>query len=139
DFSVDAMRTEGTGDFSLSFRFQEIGEHCDFTIGALKGTTHIAKMQYAGKFMQLATVKPMAPIEDKRWYKAKVSVRGEKAVCYLDGVELFECKVPQIADGSVGLGTSFAIWRFKNIQVTAPDGTVLLEGLPDLMPPPKLP
>jgi hypothetical protein len=34
----------------------------------------------------------------------------------------------------VGLRTWFSSYRFKNLKVTAPDGTILLEGLPELAP-----
>ena len=74
------------------------------------------------------------PLQDGRWYAAKVKVRGEQAECYLDGVKLFDFKADKHAAGAVGLESTVSSYRFKNIKVTAPDGTILLEGLPVLTP-----
>jgi hypothetical protein len=39
---------------------------------------------------------------------------------------------PRHATGCVGLLTMQGKYRFRDIKVTAPDGQVLLEGLPDV-------
>ncbi len=72
-----------------------------------------------------------------KWYRARVSVRRNHIVCTLhdDGgneVVLLEVDDDRLPSGQVGLGTENSSCRFKNIKVTAPDGKVLWEGLPDL-------
>lgn len=74
------------------------------------------------------------PLQTGRWHLARVKVRADHGECYLDGAKIFDFKAEHHAGGMVGLRTGNAPYRFKNIKVTAPDGTVLLEGLPDLAP-----
>ncbi|MBI3821508.1 MAG: DUF1080 domain-containing protein, partial [Planctomycetes bacterium] len=72
------------------------------------------------------------PLQANVWYLVKMSVRGDKGECYFDGVKIFDFKADKHAAGAVGLSPLGSRYRFKNIRVTAPDGTVLLEGMPDL-------
>jgi hypothetical protein len=47
-------------------------------------------------------------------------------------VKQLEWKTGIQPSGSVGLRTWGGVYLFRNIKVSAPDGKVLLEGLPDL-------
>ena len=51
----------------------------------------------------------------------------------MDGVQLFDVKTADYLSGQVGLRV-YGRFRFKNIKVVAPDGAVLLEGLPEGLP-----
>jgi WD40 repeat protein len=133
DFSVWAMRTQGNDQFALWFRRADDNDLYLFALGAKKNTEHMAARIKSGNTLQqsLLDAKDSA-IETDRWHHAKVSVRGDQALCYLDGVKLFEFTADKLRAGAVGLRTWDSAYRFKNIKVTAPDGTVLLEGAPDL-------
>ena len=132
DFSVDAMKVAGNDQFALWFRRADANRSFIFGVGARQGGTHmVALMEPTDIKHQQPLLVAKEPLQDRRWYNAKISVRGDKAACYLDGVKLFEFKSDQLPAGGVGLRTWLSAYRFKNIKVTAPDGTVLLEGLPD--------
>jgi hypothetical protein len=73
---------------------------------------------------------------EHRWYTARVKVRGSHYECFVnDGdkeVRLVDFDDDRHPNGCVGLRTWNAVYRFKDIKVTAPDGTVLWEGLPEI-------
>ena len=134
DFSVWAMRTEGNDQFALWFRGRADNDMYIFALGGAKNTEHLAARVKEGSILQRVPLDAKGnPIETGRWYVAKISVRGDKAQCLLDGVKLFEFTADQIPAGSVGLRTWGAAYRFKNLKVTAPDGASHCpKGLPDL-------
>jgi hypothetical protein len=143
DFSVAVMRMAGDNQVGLLFRSPRPFDGCIFTFGTAKGGPPMAgRLKSGGPIDQRGPllVDNFKPIESDRWYTAKVSVRDDQAQCFLDGVKLFDFKIDPPHAGSVGLRTWFTSCRLKNIKVTAPDGTVLLEGLPDFdLKPPPLP
>jgi hypothetical protein len=59
-------------------------------------------------------------------------LRGTRIHIELDDHMLFDCEDDFRLKGSVGLWCDISAARFRNIKVTAPDGTILWEGLPDL-------
>jgi hypothetical protein len=75
---------------------------------------------------------PREVLKPGTWYRALVSVRGDRAECFLNGRRVFAASIPDHPAGCIGLRTWRASYVFRNIRVTAPDGKVLLEGLPDL-------
>ena len=74
-----------------------------------------------------------AGLEFGRWFRAKVSVIGDKGQCHLDDKRTQSFRADRYPKGSVGLWTNRSQYRFRNIKVTSADGkAVLLEGVPDL-------
>ena len=74
------------------------------------------------------------PIESQKWYQLRVSVRGNQFDCYVyDNGSLavhYQATDNSFPNGRVGLQTGLSTWRFRNISVTSPDGSVLWNGLP---------
>lgn len=72
------------------------------------------------------------------WYSIGISVRGSHLSGTLsDGLnefKIFDVEDDRHPNGRVGLMTHWAQCRFKDLKVTAPDGTVLWEGLPRACP-----
>ena len=133
DFSVWAMRTQGNDQFALWFRRADDNDMHIFSLGGQKNTIHMAARIKNGSALQQSKLDAKDnAIETDQWHHARISVRGDTALCYLDGVKLFEFTADKLRAGSVGLRTWDSAYRFKNIKVTAPDGTMLLDGLPDL-------
>jgi hypothetical protein len=62
----------------------------------------------------------------------KISARGQDFRIELDGETLFEFHDDHNPTGGVGLACLDSSGRFKDIKVTAPDGTLLWEGPPDV-------
>jgi hypothetical protein len=71
-------------------------------------------------------------IQPLEWYRVRISVLGPHIRIELDDHLLFAVTDKSREKGTVQLrGTGGGI-QFRNIKVTAPDGTVLWEGAPDL-------
>ena len=62
-----------------------------------------------------------------RWYKMKVKVRGDTAICYLDDVPLFNARGIAIPSGGAGLGSWHMNAEFDNFNV---EGMTLVQGTP---------
>jgi hypothetical protein len=142
DFSVDLQRTQSENQVALLFRCPKDFEGHIFALGLTNPAPYLGGRLKTGGIVDRAPLLDLQvkPLENDRWYTAKVSVRGDKALCYLDGVKLFEIATNETPAGGVGLRTWFAPCRFKNLKVTARDGKILLEGLPDFtLKPPPLP
>jgi serine/threonine protein kinase len=72
-------------------------------------------------------------IQPLEWYRVKISLRGQRIRIELDDHVLFSCTDDLKEDrGIVSLRFFDSAGRFRDIKVTAPDGTVLWEGPPDL-------
>jgi tRNA A-37 threonylcarbamoyl transferase component Bud32 len=71
-------------------------------------------------------------LEPDQWYNVKVEVRGAEIQCFLDGQEHFGGRDTRITRGRAGLSSSDFTTRFRNIKLTAPDGSVIWQGPPDL-------
>ena len=137
DFTVDAMRI-GPGDsFTLFFRrpdpqvwqnqyaFDVAGGGNQQTWADIFDKGQVETLQHQN--FRLA---------DHHWYTARVKARGSHFECFIkDGDQ--ERKMVDFDDdrhpnGCVGLRTWDSVYRFRNIKVTDPNGTVLWEGLPEI-------
>jgi serine/threonine protein kinase/tetratricopeptide (TPR) repeat protein len=148
DFSVEAQMTDGDCGFGMLFRDSGQGlhahpqdqterhkDHMIFVVGGLANSAHYLEHGIDAKDLEWVARTPLSV--DKRlkkgeWYTARVSVRGGRVRCYLNGNQLFDAETKAAPAGFVGLMTWSAPFRFRNIRVTDPAGKVLLEGLPDL-------
>jgi serine/threonine protein kinase len=79
-------------------------------------------------------------MEPNQWYNVKVEARGPEIRCFLDGHEHFDIKETRFTSGRVGISCSDPGARFRNIKVTAPDGSIIWQGPPDLshLPPEQI-
>ncbi|MGO9600322.1 MAG: protein kinase domain-containing protein, partial [Isosphaeraceae bacterium] len=141
DFTVDLMREKGgEGGAVLYFRRTDGTERnrnlLDFGIGT-GGGWH-SGYNKDGKERELGVTE--FRLVDHKWYTARVHVRRNQIECTLhDGeneVVHLESNDDDHPRGRVGLGTFESSYRFRNIRVTAPDGTVLWEMPPAVGEPP---
>ena len=137
DFTVDAMRI-GRGDsFTLFFRRPDRDARQNqyaFDVAGGGNRQTWADIFDKGKIETVQHRKYQ--LVEHRWYTARVKVRGSHFECFVnDGdkeVRLVDFDDDRHPNGCVGLRTWNAEYRFKDIKVTAPDGTVLWEGLPTI-------
>jgi hypothetical protein len=102
-------------------------------------TTHTVSVDGQGRRVSGG---PRCSIGPNTWYRLKVTVRGETVSCFVDDRPVFTYKHPRPVTGRVALATTEDMnceLRFRDIRVTAGDGKVLWDGLPDLpaVEPPK--
>ena len=71
-------------------------------------------------------------IQPLEWYRVKISMRGPRMRIELDDHLLFALTDEFCNKGTVALKCYNCAGRFRNIKVSAPDGTVLWEGPPEL-------
>jgi hypothetical protein len=135
DYSVDFQRLRGGDQVVLHFNQNRERKHgYMFGLGTFRNVEHSLEIWADGKLtMPFQTPRVAHALENGRWYTARVSVRGGNGECFLNGVRIFAYKNHPVRPGMVGLRTWASPFAFRNIRVTAPDGAVLLEGLPDVV------
>ena len=137
DFTADFKCTEGNGSVALIARASPDGFYL-YEVG-LNNTTfpeiHVQK-DSRGKHVwwDAGPRKGLGGLKNNVWYAARVQVRGNQIACYVKngGMErkMFEFSNNRFSRGKVALRCGRGAYRFKNIKVTAPDGTILWDGLP---------
>ena len=70
-------------------------------------------------------------LEIDRWYRLRVSVRGESIRVWLDGDLLFERQDSTHGRGGLGLGSWLTTTRWRNLRVRDVDGKMLLGEFPE--------
>ena len=147
DFTVELMREKGLGRSGLLFhRTLRNNNHIGFgfgdAIGVDKDRCELIALE-DGKEHPLGEVVEFHLV-DRRWYRARVSVRRNHIVCTLHDDQSnehvhFEADYDRLPSGQVGLMTGRSSYRFRNIKVTAPDGKTLWEMPPAIGAPPPAP
>ncbi|TWT39507.1 protein kinase domain-containing protein [Blastopirellula retiformator] len=134
DVSVEARglyagpKSEGS---ALFFRAQSYVNNCVFITGSYGGTINDVTKRVQGNWARIGLPYGVEH-QFRRWYSQKVEVRGNHIRCFVDGKLLFDCRDDSHPRGMIGLGTQNTPTRWRNLKVTAPDGTVLWSGFPDV-------
>jgi hypothetical protein len=131
DFSCDAMRVNGPNGFDIIFRAPDKFNWEVFAVGTWNNQRHAwaSLNENVGTGLRQSR---NAGVDANRWYKVRVSVRGQRCQCFLDEKLLFDFTDQIQRRGAVGFRTWATSARFRNIKVTSPDGKVLWEGVPEL-------
>ena len=108
------------------------GNSISWSIGGFANTKHVLSRRLLPDISGSELASSLGTIRPHRWYKVKVSLRGRNIRIYLDDHLLFARTDGLSQKGAVGLNFWNSDGRFRRIKVTAPDGTVLWEGPPDL-------
>jgi serine/threonine protein kinase len=131
NFSFEAKTTDGSHGFKAAFH-AEIDAYYEFALGNYFNKFHDVSRWIRGAWKRADGNLTPGIIEFDRWYKVRVEVRGPKATCFLDDVQIFVSEDPEFVRGRCGVSMFDAKARFRNFLVTTPGGTVLWKGLPDL-------
>ena len=139
DFTIEARKSAAAGSFSVGFRSDDWRGYVlnfagdEFSLGrhsreATKNYPDVKKKRVNSEIQAIpGTIRPGV------WYKLKISMRGPNIHIDLDDHLLFACTDYFSQKGNVSVrGGDDSSVRFCNIKVSAPDGTVLWEGPPDL-------
>jgi serine/threonine protein kinase len=139
DMSFDAMVNPNSNSRGFRAIIHAANRNvCMYWIGADENTRIILNSRFDGVMTRLQT--QQFRMEPNHWYNAKVEVRGPEIRCFMDGEECFDVKQTQCPNGRVGISSSDPGARFRNIKVTAPDGSIIWQGPPDLshLPPEQI-
>ena len=131
DLRFQAMATEGSVGFGAVFHARGRGMLRRFELGAYSNKSHQLCQLVDGVWGNNGLY-CRGKIEFNRWYDVRVQVRDSACSCYLDDVVLFRDDDPRFSSGRVGFFTWDSKARFRNITITAPDGTTLWKGVPEI-------
>jgi hypothetical protein len=132
DFQADVKRLAGNTHCALWFRHGDPANQWCYSFG--KGS-HLVTLENLESRWWGGIQTDVGPIGNENWYTLRVSVRGQEFRCFVDGRPTFTQARANHPRGCVGFHVNGSRFAFRNIKVTAPDGAVLLAGLPDLSPP----
>jgi hypothetical protein len=131
------MRTQGGQPGSgrqggaVYFRVVDPANYHTFGVGGYSGTWHEVTRSEDGQWKR--DVPPLRrAYEVDRWYRVRISVRGDHFRCWLDDEELFDVVDPHFPRGRIGLGTWDSSVRWRDLRVSDPNGNELFTGFPDL-------
>jgi hypothetical protein len=134
DFSVEVNRLARATHCGLWFRAAALGNaHC-YCFGKQGQWVTLEQLVRWGWVPAPRLSRRLPLLENNRWYTLRVSVRGGRIRCFLDGTMTFEATWKRHPGGCVGLHVNGSRFAFRNLKVTGPKGKVLLEGLPILDP-----
>jgi hypothetical protein len=136
DLALEWNKSAGPGGMRVDFRASE-GKGYNFALGGYDNKKHyLSVTSNPGRIKGQAVVheirSSLGKIRPLQWYKLKISLRGPRIRIAVDDQLLFDCTDNSSEKGSVALRCLNSAGRFRNIRVTAIDGTVLWEGPPDL-------
>jgi hypothetical protein len=137
DLTFHALKSAGPLGIGCGFRHSESKVYL-LGLGGPDGTHSISHWNSVTKSAALPH-KSQGAIQWNRWYRVKISLRGQHIRIELDEQLLFDCEDDFNARGAVSLRCFNSGGRFRDIKVAAPDGTVLWEGPPDLPEPESTP
>jgi hypothetical protein len=134
DLNFKAMRIAGTSGFAAIFHKSERldDNHCTFILGGWQNTRHAIGFSESGKHVEHTGRSKNGQIENGRWYDIRLEVRGTNYRAFLNSQEQFRDQNAKFERGMIGLRTNFSACRFRDLEVTAPDGKVLWTGFPTL-------
>jgi hypothetical protein len=131
DFTCKAMRVEGPNGFGLLYRAADKFNSHLFAVGDWDNTKYGRHIVTEGSWRYSAGPQN-AGVNAGQWYDVRVSARGPRCQCFLDGELIFEFDDNTQLRGAVGFRTWATKVRFRDIKVTDPEGKVLWEGPPEL-------
>jgi len=130
DFSCEAKKVGGFGEMGIVYRVTNTGRG-EFILGRWGGIFESAGAVDLEGYRRLLD-RNAGKVQDGRWYKLGVRIRGTRFQCFVDDKLAFDFDDPKHPQGGVGVRTWSTLVRFRNFRVTDPDGKVLFEGLPEL-------
>jgi hypothetical protein len=133
-FSAEVQFVRGTGHAGLFFRDGGVRGRGDYFFSVAPSGDGAAFMYrfFDGEHQMLARRKAKdVVLTPGKWQRMKIDVQGHQFTAYLDNKVILTASDDSMPKGGVGLRAWEAICRFRNIRVTAPDGTTLWRGLPE--------
>ena len=136
DFSYECCRDNDIAAMGGNFRSDLAGHLGHFGMGMFGGPHKWCEIGFARageKWSRKNRRGRGFPMVAKTWYYVRVSCRGSDFTGSIDGQQIGHMTREDFPQGCVGFWAHRnGVVRFRNVKVTAPNGAVLWEGLPDL-------
>ncbi len=134
DFEVQTRFIKGNVKDGVILSVREIPfeSNVGVTVGGWRSTFHALQEFLGGKY-QLLDRKP-GSIPFDRWVTVRAEARGDRFRFFLNEDCIYELRNERHPKGCVSVSTWGSSWAFRNFKVTSPDGKVLFEGLPRVLP-----
>jgi len=130
DFGV-RIKCEDRGMVFVHVRDRPVRGGYGYKLGTRAFPEEVINLNYKGANPAFGS-RMTSGLASDRWHDVRISVRGDRIQCFLDGEQTFEVSDSLHSHGAVYLRSWNVPCRFRDIKVTAPDGKVLWEGLPEL-------
>lgn len=133
EISLEAQKIGGNEGFLVLFRVKSERDYYWLNIGGWGNTATAVERSIANRRRTISSFRPIR-VEQGRWYKIRIRCEGRRIQAWLDDELILDFNDDENAhlNGKVGVGTWMTKARFRNIKVTALDGKVLFEGLPEV-------
>jgi len=134
EISLEAQKISGREGFLILFRAKSERDFYWINIGGWGNTATAVERSNDNRRKVISPWRPMR-IEEGRWYKIRVRCQGRRIQAWLDDqflLDFTDDSENAHLTGKVGVGTWLTRAKFRNIKVTALDGKVLFEGLPEV-------
>jgi tetratricopeptide (TPR) repeat protein len=134
DYDFEAETEIMTGGSEVGLIFRAIGPYRRMyaVVGAFGNSRHGVLIANGGDAAVVGLTEGKS--EKGRWYRLRVETRGNRFKKFLDGKLVTTVDSDTFPHGCVGLITNPARARFRNLKVTDTAGSVLLEGVQDVLP-----
>jgi len=133
EYTLEAKKTAGQEGFLILFRVKNDKEFYWCNLGGWNNERHGIERGLAdGNRWGVVGPQPRGRIETGKWYSIKVRCEGPHFQIWLGDERIIDYTDDAKAHltGKVGIGTWGTQAAFRNVKVTALDGKVLYEGLP---------
>jgi serine/threonine protein kinase len=132
DFTFRAI-ANAEGAFNVLFHWTDPGTYYVFCPGSLNNrSSDLFKRVEKGPPQRAPGQLRFGRLEPDRWYQIHLEVRGSTYRCYVDNKLWLQTQDEAFTHGKCGIGVWNPNNRFRDIKVTAPDGSILWSGPPDL-------
>jgi len=132
---VTARATDGKEGFRLMLGASDASTYIRWSTGAFGNTIHSLMKVVKGKVTKRSKSSKGA-IKRGQSYRLRMETDGATVRCFIDGALVNEETFDTPVRGTIGLGSCNTAVEYRDVRVTGPDGTVLLEAL---RAPPTLP
>jgi hypothetical protein len=132
--NLEFMKTSGTSEpfnfeagIYLVLRASEFKNGLALHLGASDNREHAIQREVNNNPALLAP-RIAGAIQEGRWYRLKVRVKGTSLQAWLDDQHLFSVENGNLARGQINLVNWLCQTRWRNLRITTPDGTLLQDG-----------